>query len=358
MKTTTRGRRLACGISSLIALSLAVSACGSDADGDDGGGSDGGSAELTFVNYGGDGMKAAKAGWLEPYTEKTGVAFKTDEPSDQAKIKAMVQSGRTTWDVVDIDAAGAGPECGTLYEKRPADFDTSELMTDEITDDCMIPIINQTVALVYNKELYGDNPPTSITDFFNEDFPGERITFNYWVGSAEPLALAAGIPVDEVYPIDWDALTEAVDSLGSQLSFQSTLDQQAQAQESGNFGMCLCYLGRSALTAKNGADLGVVWDKTWVGWDGMYVVKGSRNADAAWDFVQYIATSEGQNPYYEQLPYSPTTKGEAPDAPDAFRPYMTTFNEDKITDTLKFDAKYWADQGSKAADEWTKLTSG
>lgn len=353
MTTKTRHRRRSCGIALMLALSLGAAACG----GEGSGGGDG-KTSLTFVNYGGDGMEAAKAGWLAPYTEKTGVTFTTDQPSDQAKIKAMVQSGRTTWDVVDIDTASAGDQCGKLYEKRPADFDTSELMTDEITDDCMIPIINQTIALVYNKKLYGDNPPTSITDFFNQDFPGKRIAFNYWTGSAEALALAAGVPADDVYPIDWDKVTSAVGSLGSKMSFQATLDQQGQAQESGDFGMCLCYLGRSALSAEKGAELGVVWDKIWVGWDGMYVVKGSKHADAAWDFVQYIATTEGQRGYYERLPYSPTTTGEPPAVKPEFEPYMLTSNEDKVQETSYFDAKYWADQGAAAADEWVKLTSG
>ncbi len=355
MKTTTRTVRTAWGISSLIALSLVLSACGGS---DDSGEAGEDTTELTFVNYGGDGMKAAKAGWLEPYTEQTGVTFQTDEPSDQAKIKAMVESGRTTWDVVDIDAASAGPECGTLYQERPADFDTSELKPEQITDDCMIPIINQTVALVYNKELYADNPPTSITDFFNTDFEGERITFNYWTGSAEPLALAAGIPAADVYPIDWGALATAVDSLGSDITFQSTLDQQNQSLESGNFGMCLCYLGRSAIAAENGADVGVVWDKVWVGWDGLYVIEGTENPDAAWDFVQFLATSEGQNGYYEYLPYSPSTTGEAPDVREEYKPFMLTFNEDQVQEISNFDAAYWGEQGAAAADEWAKLTAG
>jgi putative spermidine/putrescine transport system substrate-binding protein len=357
MNTNRRPRsgRAVLAISLLSALSLTVAACGSGS-GDSG--STSAKPQLTFVNYGGDGMTAAKAGWLDPYTQKTGVTFKTDQPSDQAKIKAMVESGRTSWDVVDIDAAAAGDQCGKLYEKRPAGFDTSQLMTDEITDDCMIPIINQTVGLVYNKKLYGDKPPTSITDFFNPAFPGQRITFNYWTGSAEPLALAAGIPANKVYPIDWGKLKSAVDSLGKTITFQSTLDLQAQAEESGNFGMCLCYLGRSATAAQNGADIGVVWDKVWVGWDGLYVVKGTHDSAAAWAFVQNIATSEGQNGYYSHVPYTPTTTGTAPAVPAAYKPFMLSFNQNKVTETSHFDAKYWAEQGSKAADQWTSLTSG
>jgi putative spermidine/putrescine transport system substrate-binding protein len=348
-----RLRRTVLGISLLSALSLVTAACGSA-----GNASSSGKTNLTFVNYGGDGMVAAQAGWLAPYTHKTGVTFTTDQPSDQAKIKAMVASGKTTWDVVDIDSAAAGDQCGKLYEKRPAGFDTSQLMKNEITDDCMIPIINQTVALVYNKKLYGDKPPTSITDFFNSNYPGQRITFNYWTGSAEPLALAAGIPANKVYPIDWAKLKTAVVSLGSKITFQSTLDQQAQAEESGNFGMCLCYLGRSAIAAQLGADLGIVWDKVWVGWDGLYVVKGTPDSKAAWAFVQYIATSAGQNGYYTHLPYTPTTTGAPPSVSNVYKPFILSFNKDKVQQTSYFDAKYWAQQGSKAADEWTSLTSG
>ncbi|QYJ03528.1 extracellular solute-binding protein [Nocardioides panacisoli] len=353
MKTTTHRGRTACGISLLIALSLVVTACGSDSD------SAAGEDELTFVNYGGDGMDAAKAGWLEPYTDETGVTFETDAPSDQAKIKAMVTSGKVTWDVVDIDAASAGPECGTLYEERPSSLDTSELMTDMISDDCMIPIIGQTVALVYNTELYGDNPPTSITDFFNRDFEGQRIIFDYWTGSAEPLALAAGVPADEVYPIDWNRLDSAVSSLGSNLTFQSTLDQAVQSMESGNFGMCLCYTGRTALAAQNGANVDVVWDKVWYGWDGLYVVKDSPNADLGWDFVQTLATSEGQSGYYEQLPYDATTTGEpSGEVPEEFKPFKLSFNEDQVQETVLFDPEFWSEMGATAADEWTALTSG
>ena len=75
MKTFTRRARSLRGITLVVATTMALAACGGGGD-DPSGGPDG-KTELTFVNYGGDGMKAAKAGWLAPYTEKTGVTFKT-----------------------------------------------------------------------------------------------------------------------------------------------------------------------------------------------------------------------------------------------------------------------------------------
>lgn len=316
------------------------------------------SGSLTFVNFGGDTMTAAKKGWLEPFTQETGVTFTTDEPGDQAKVKAMVESGRTTWDVIDYDPSAAGPECGTLYEERPSWFDTSELDPGSITDDCMVPILGQTVALVYNKALFGDAPPTSIADFLDtEKFPGQRITFNYWAGTAEPMLLAAGVEADSVYPYDWSILNSVVDQLGGDLTFQSTIDQQVQAQESGDFAMCLCYLGRSAVAAQNGAEIGVVWDKIWTGFDGLYAIKGSQNPDAQWAFIQKIATSAGQSPLSLYVAYGPMTTGQF-DAPAEFQPFLPGFNQNQISQSLLADVPYLSENAAELSDQWAALTAG
>lgn len=318
------------------------------------------SGSLTFVNWGGDSLNAAKQGWLDPFTAQTGVTFQTDSPGDQAKVKAMVESGNVTWDVIDYDVSAAGDACGTLYEKRPADFDISQIDPKYLSDDCGVPIIAQTVALVYNAEKFGDNPPTSIRDFMDTaKYPGKRILFNYWTGSAEPLLMADGVAADKLFPIDWDRLFAVKDKLGSDLVFQAGLDQQVQAQESGDFALCLCYLGRSAVAAQNGAKIGVVWSQTFDAWDGLYVVKGTKNPDAAWAFSQWLATPEGQAGYSQYLAYSPTTiGGEAPAVPEEFKGFMSAFNQDKIQETGFMDAKWWADNVAEASDQWAKLTAG
>lgn len=316
------------------------------------------SGSLTFVNFGGDTMTAAKKGWLEPFTADTGVTFATDEPGDQAKVKAMVEAGKTTWDVIDYDPTAAASQCGTLYDKRPATLDTSAIDPANLTDECMIPILGQTVALVYNAEKFRDNPPTSITDFLDtKTYPGQRVTLNYWAGTAEPLLLASGVDAASVYPYDWDKLKGTVDALGGDLSFQPTIDAQVQSQESGDFAMCLCYLGRSAVAAQNGAEIGVVWDKIWTGFDGLYAIKGSQNPDAQWAFIQRIATHEGQSPLSQYVAYAPMTKGDF-EAPAEFQPYLPTFNQDKTEQALFADVKYLSENAATLAEQWTALTAG
>ena len=57
---------------------------------------------LTFVSFGGVYQEAQRKAWLEPYTELTGVQFVEDENSSNATIKAQVEAGQVTWDVVDV----------------------------------------------------------------------------------------------------------------------------------------------------------------------------------------------------------------------------------------------------------------
>ena len=318
-----------------------------------------GNNRLVFVNYGGESLEAAKQGWLEPYSSSTGTQFVTDGPSDLAKIRTMVESGRTTWDIVDIDTAAGANECGALFAKRPTDFDLAEIDSRYVTDECMVPVMVQAVGVVYNKKLYGDNPPTKVEDFMNvSKFPGKRLAFNYPAGTVEPLLMADGVAPEDVVPVDWRRVENAVDRLGSDFVPMGQHTQIVAALEAGDFGMCLCYTGRAAMAAENGADIGVLWDRVFVATGGLYAVKESQNPEGQWDFLQYLATSDGQNPFYEVLPYGPTTTGEPPAVTDVYKEFMPTFNSERTEVTFTYNVPFWTENIDSAMESWTRITSG
>ncbi|MPY56399.1 extracellular solute-binding protein [Streptomyces spongiae] len=349
-------------LASCIAIAAAVSvlaACG--------GGSSVGSAgkdgdlkgsRLVFVNYGGSSMEAAQKGWLEPFSKQTGVQFATDSPSDPAKVKAMVDSGNTTWDIIDL-APGAGRAgCGTLFEKRPKDFDLSAMQQKYIGDDCGIPIFVTNVQVVYNSEKYGDNPPTSSADFLNvKKFPGKRIFLNYVEGQVEPILMTAGVTQDKMYPIDWSKMKQVANTLGNEMTPQDSVAAATQALESGDYGMCLCYAGSLVAAKANGAKFGELWDKTYVAWDSLYAIKGSKNQSAQWKFLQYVATEKGQAPFYQYSPYlTPFTN--PPAVPDQFKPFLPEAHKSEIKETLTYDPRYWANNLDDGITKWTQIMSG
>lgn len=66
------------------------------------------SGELVFVNWGGDAMTAYDAAFGQSFKSDTGVVVKLDGsgPTEGA-IKAQVESGNPTWDIVDADPFSA-----------------------------------------------------------------------------------------------------------------------------------------------------------------------------------------------------------------------------------------------------------
>ena len=57
---------------------------------------------LSFTSFGGVYQEAQRKAWLKPYTALTGVQFNEDENSSNATIKTQVETGKVTWDVVDV----------------------------------------------------------------------------------------------------------------------------------------------------------------------------------------------------------------------------------------------------------------
>jgi putative spermidine/putrescine transport system substrate-binding protein len=346
-----------------IAAVTLLAACGNDADGassgsDGGGESDLSGQQLVVVNWGGSSGEAMQKGWIDPFSEDTGAQIVMDSPPDQAKVKAMVDAGNTTWDIVDFGAATGAAECGKLFDERPADFDISDIDPKFVTDDCGVPSFVAPVQVVYNKELYGDNPPTSVEDFLDvEKFPGKRIFLNWADGQVEPLLMTAGVPADEVYPIDWSKVEEATAKLGDEMTPQDTITAATQSLESGDYGMCLCYAGSMQIAESNGAEFGVIWDKVFAAWDVLYAVKGSKSPEAQWAFMQHVATQEGQAPFYEYSAYSSPLK-DAPEVPEEMQPYVLSSHEDEISETYTYDPGWWAENNDAAIAEWTRIMAG
>jgi putative spermidine/putrescine transport system substrate-binding protein len=60
--------------------------------------------QITVVNFGGANGNAQKKAFYEPF-EKTGVkVVPVEYNGEQAKIKAMVETKKVTWDVVEVES--------------------------------------------------------------------------------------------------------------------------------------------------------------------------------------------------------------------------------------------------------------
>jgi putative spermidine/putrescine transport system substrate-binding protein len=148
---------------------------------------------LTFSSFGGVYQDAQKKAWQEPYTQLTGVQFQNDENSSNATIKAQVEAGQVTWDVVDV-----GNDFGLDANKdllEPLDYSLipkAEMNADLTLSDWRVPDITYGVVLGYNTDKTAGKVPAGWADYFDTTkFPGKRGAWDYSEGGMFEFALMA-----------------------------------------------------------------------------------------------------------------------------------------------------------------------
>jgi putative spermidine/putrescine transport system substrate-binding protein len=271
---------------------------------------------LTFVSFGGVYQEAQRKAWLEPYTELTGVQFTEDENSSNATIKAQVEAGQVTWDVVDV-----GNDFGLDAHKdllEPLDFSLiprDELNADLGISDYRIPDITYGVVLAYNTEATAGKVPEGWADYFDTaKIPGKRGAWDYSEGGMFEFALMAdGVAPADLYPLDLPRATAKLDTIKDDIVFWGSGAESQELIGSGEVAMTMIWNGRG-WSAKNidNKPVEIQWNQQIVTADYLVVPKGSPNKDAAMKFIAYTACAANNAGPSEFIPYGPTNKNSEP----------------------------------------------
>lgn len=354
MKTAWRA------IAAAVGLAFFAAACGTS---DAGGASTGESTEaantqLTFVSWGGGYQEAQESSFVKPWAEQAGVTLLTDGPTDYSKLRAQVESENVSWDVVTVEPFWAISACGTLLEEMVDQVDTSGI-PDVAVSDCAIPIDIFSYVLVYDTTVFGDNPPTSWSDFFDtETYPGKRGIWNYAPGGQfEAALLADGVAPDDLYPLDIERAFSKLDTIRDDIAFYDTGAQQVQQLESQEVVMTIAWSGRALSAVRNGAPFEPVWTDHLMLVDSLVVPKGSENSELAIGLLEYATTIEAQNAFAEAYGYGPVHVEAEPDLDDTAQRFLPTA-PDHFSQGLFIDQHWWAEHFDDTSAEWTKWSAG
>ena len=308
--------------------------------------------KLTFSSFGGVYQEAQRKAWLEPYTALTGVEFTNDEASSNATIKAQVEAGQVTWDVVDV-----GNDFGLDANKdllEPLDY--TLIPRDEVLEnlgagDYRVPDITYGVVLGYNTDKTAGKVPAGWADFFDTaKIPGKRGAWDYSEGGLFEFALMAdGVKPAELYPLDLPRATKKLDTIRNDLVFWASGAESQELIGSGEVAMTMIWNGR-AWSAKNTdkKPVEIQWNQQIVTADYLVVPKGSPNKDAAMKFIAYTICAENNAKPSQYIPYGPTNKNAKPDP--AKIPDLSVSNADE--NSGYFDDKYLIDNFKDIDAAW------
>jgi putative spermidine/putrescine transport system substrate-binding protein len=309
---------------------------------------------LSFVSWGGTTQEAQTTAWAAPFSEKTGIKVLQDGPTDYGKLKAMVESGNVQWDVVDVEADFAlrAAREGLL---EPLDFSVidREQIDPRFVSDHGVGSFYFSFVLGYNQGRLGGKAPQDWSALFDTaTYPGKRALYKWpSPGVLELALLADGVAIEQLYPLDLDRAFKKLDSIKKDIVWWGGGAQSQQLLASGEASLGQFWNGRIYALQQDGAPVGVSWKQNLVMADFLVIPKGSKNKEAAMQFLANAASAKGQADFANLTAYAPVNTGSVAQLKADLAPNLpTAYAEDQIT----LDFAYWAEHGPAIAARWNE----
>ena len=314
-------------------------------------------ATLTFVAQGGSYQDALKRAWQEPYTQLTGVQFVNDEQSSNATLRAQVESGQVTWDVVDVGSDFGLDAHGDLLE--PLDYTLiprDEMNPDLDPTDYRVPVMTYGVVLAYNTDETAGQIPAGWADFFDTSkIPGKRGAWDYPASGMFEMALMAdGVAPADLYPLDLERATTKLDAIKDDIVFWTSGAESRELIGSGEVAMSMMWNGRTwGAIHEDNRPVDIQWNQQILTADYFVVPKGAPNRDAAMRFIAWSVCAENNGALSTYISYGPSNVKSDPD-PDMVDDLPVSHVDEN---TAYFDDAYLVDNFEAIDAAWQEWKS-
>ena len=330
---------------------------------------------LTIVSWGGAYTKSQIEAYHKPYIKKTGVTINSEDYSGGlAEIKAQVEAGNVTWDLVDLELSDVVRGCDEgLLEELPLDGlppapDGTPAAKDFLPGtlhECGIATIIWSTIYAYDKTKFPNGGPQTMADFFDtKKFPGKRAMRKGPKPNLEFALMGDGVPADKVYevlstPAGVDRAFAMLDKIRADVLWWEAGAQPPQMLADGEVAMATAYNGRifNAVATEN-KPFEIVWDGQVWDLDLWSIPKGSKNKAAAIEFIKYSTDTQRLADQASWIAYGPARKSSGPmvglfnDGKTEMGPHMPTA-EANLTNALVNGFEFWADNQDELNERFT-----
>ena len=328
--------------------------------------------DLTIVSWGGAYTASQQKAYHDPYmAANSDVKIINDDSAAEglAKLRAQVESGNITWDIVDMVASDAITACdeGLLEEVDPdtwlapapdgtpaADDFFAGTLTPGGTN-CFIPQIVYSTTFGYRTDAFEGEQPSTIADVFDlEKFPGKRGLEKKPIGNLEWALIADGVALEDVYDTlstkeGMDRAFAKLDAIKDHVVWWTKGAQPPQLLADGEVVISSAYNGRlfSAIAEKN-QPIAMLWDYQVFDLDGWVVPRGSEKLDAIKKYLYFATDTQRLADQAKFISYGPARYSSGPlvGKHDTLgidmKPHMPT-NESNAKTLINFDYVWWAD---------------
>ncbi|MCP4952031.1 MAG: extracellular solute-binding protein [Proteobacteria bacterium] len=336
-------------------------------------------ADVTVASWGGAYTMSQQKAYSDTYAPG-GINW-VNYNGGLGEVRAQVESGNVTWDIIDVLPHEARVGCDEgLFEELPRDVFTpaadgtsmdDDIMV-EVPNDCVVPQIFWSYVPFWQDGAFDGNAagnPSTIADFFDvANFPGKRGLHTWGNATIEMALMADGVAPEDVYdtlstPEGVDRAFAKLDTIKDHVVFWSAGAEPLELVKSGEVSMSLAYNGRiGAAVLSEGAPFVTNWDGQVLEEEWLAMIKGTPNADEALKFLIHASAPEQQAGQAKWITYAPMRKSgiEIIAANEPWfntgvdiLPLMPNASEALSQKHLFADPSWWSDNGDSISERFT-----
>ena len=275
--------------------------------------------QVVVSTYGGSFIAAQRKAYFEPFERETGIHVVTTGEPEIAKVKAMVLSKNTEWDVAEFTMAGmyVMQQQNLLARIDYSGFPKSELsdMIPEVVTPYGIGTLVFGDVIAYNTKMYSAaTAPTTWAQFWDfQRFPGKRsiLAMDYDPAPLEVALLADGVSPKDLYPLDIDRAFRSLERIRPQIlkwggtggvdaiSLLATGEVVLSMASTGNVNNMIAQGGPIGATINEG----LLYTDVWV------IPQGAKNYQNALRFLQFASAARNQAVMAAIYPNGPANRG-------------------------------------------------
>jgi putative spermidine/putrescine transport system substrate-binding protein len=268
-----------------------------------------GSGELRIAAYGGTAQDAERTAYFEPFEKLSGIKTRDFAGADLNKVKAMVDTGNVEWDVVQLSQGSVRNllKKGDYFEKIDYDLVDTANIDPAYRSEFGLDMLVWSECMAYRTDAFKGAVPNGWADFWDAaKFPGDRA-----LGGAGPSTpelefalMAAGVPADQVYPIDIDKAFASYDKIKANVvKWWETGAVPVQLLSDREVVMTSVWNGRMAALQAAGVPAAISWNQGLLKRDCWAVPKGSPNRANAMKFIAFSTMPIAQARLSALIPY-------------------------------------------------------
>ena len=310
--------------------------------------------QVTVCSWGGAFMDAQRAAFFKPFTEATGIEVIETTSPEFANIRAMVESGNTEWDVVNIVPSDylALTELDMLEK---IDYDMIDKAILDGVDEAVIfdhGIGNDfySEAIAYSTEAFPDEAPTGWVDVWDtEKFPGPRMLYSAeWViRPNEGAIMGTGVGSGEVYPLDLQGSYDALGAIkGNVAKWATSAAMPVQALVDGEAVIAQAPANRIQNIKEQGAAVDYVWNQALTQYDLWSIPKNAPNYENAVKFIEYCSRPEAGAALAMIQPVGPVTAASFDLLPPE-RAAILPRSPENADQLVIIDSAWWAEKNDE-----------